>query len=327
MIVVEMSEKKRVILGGTFDGLHIGHKSLLRRGLEEGHLTVGLVSDQMLEEWKPEVKRSFSERKEELEKFLSQYDGWDIVKIDDPFQKAVEGSFDKLIVSYETEKRGKRINEMRKESGKKPLETIVVDPILADDLLPVSSTRIRKGEINKNGERLTPVRVKVGSKNPVKIETTRDVLSEYFPVDITSKDFESGESQPFNMEIVKNAADRAEIDEGFDYGVGVESGIVTTEKGNFSVEYAVLKDKMGFTSKGHGPGFSIPERWMDELDSGMALGTKMKAYFDDYTTEKGSVHILSGGSVERKDCIRAALQMAMIPRLNAELYHEDMENL
>ncbi len=327
MIVVEMSEKKRVILGGTFDGLHIGHKSLLRRGLEEGHLTVGLVSDQMLEEWKPEVERDFSERKKELEKFLSLYDGWDIVKIDDPFQEAIEGSFEKLIVSYETEKRGKKINEMREERGKDPLDIIVVDPVLADDLLPVSSTRIREGDINKNGERLTPVRVKVGSKNPVKIETAKDVLSEYFDVDMTSENFESGESQPFNMEIVKNAADRAEIDEEFDYGVGIESGIVTTEKGNFSVEYAVLKDRMGFVSKGHGPGFSIPEGWLDELRSGMTLGTKMKAYFDDYTSEKGSVHILSGGTVEREDCIRSALHMAMIPRLNAELYHEDMENL
>ncbi len=311
---------KKVIVGGTFDQLHLGHEKLLRTALSKGETTIGLVSDEMLEEWKPEVKNSYEERKKELETFLSSYDGWSIVEINDPFKKAVEGDFDILVVSYETRERGEKINKMRKERNKRELELIEVDPVLAEDLLPISSTRIREGNIDKEGIRLKPVRVYLGSENPTKKESVREALSEYFDLELVCGKVEGVEKQPFNEEIIIGAKRRAEVPEGFDYGVGVESGIVQTENQVFSLEYVVIKDKFGFTSTGHGPGFPIPERWIDELKSGLTLGNKMKVIFEDLSEKIGAVDMLTEGQVERKDCIKSACFMAMIPRLKAELY-------
>ncbi|MFW6064333.1 MAG: pantetheine-phosphate adenylyltransferase [Candidatus Natronoplasma sp.] len=311
---------KKVIVGGTFDHLHLGHEKLLRTALEEGETTIGLVSDEMLEGWKPEVDNSYEERKRRLERFLYPYDGWTIVEINDPFRKAVEGDFDTLVVSYETKVRGEKINEMRKEKNKKALELIVVSPVLAEDLLPISSTRIREGDIDEEGKRLRPVRVFLGSENPVKKESVKEALSEYFEVDMICDAVEGIEKQPFNEDIVKSAKRRAVVPEGFDYGVGVENGIVHTEKRSFSLEYVVIKDRFGFTSTGHGPGFPIPEEWIGELKNGVTLGKKMKAIFDDRLEKVGTVGLLTNGQVERKDCIKSACSMAMIPRLKSELY-------
>jgi len=312
---------KKVIVGGTFDHVHLGHEKLLRTALAEGETTIGLVSDEMLEEWKPEVKRSYEERKENLERFLYPYDGWSIVEINDPFKKAVEGDFDVLVVSYETKERGEKINQMRKERNKEALELIEVEPVLAEDLLPISSTRIRKGDIDKEGKRLKPVRVYLGSQNPVKEESVREALSEYFDLELVSGEVEGIKKQPFNEEIIRGAKKRAEVPEGFDYGIGVESGIVQTEEKLFSLEYVVIKDRFGFTSTGHGPGFPIPKRWVEELKRGMTLGEKMRVIFEDPAEKIGAVGLLTNGKVKRQDCIKSACSMAMIPRLKAEIYH------
>ncbi|MFP4002091.1 MAG: pantetheine-phosphate adenylyltransferase [Thermoplasmata archaeon] len=311
---------KKVIVGGTFDHLHIGHEELLRTAIQEGKTTVGLVSDEMLEDWKPEVDNSYEERKRELEEFLSIYEGWKIVKIDDPYRKAVDGDFDVLVVSYETRERGEEINDMRGKKGKKPLDIIEVEPVLAEDLLPIKSSRIRQGEINNEGERLKSVKVHLGSTNPIKEKATEEFLSGYFDFDLVCEDLSTTEEQPIGEEMIRSARGRAEVPDGFDYGIGIESGIVRTEDHTFSLEYVVIRDKMGFTSAGHGPGFPIPDDWLEDLISGVTLWNKIQVVFGDREEEKGAVDLLTDGDVTREDCISAALSMAMIPRLNMEIY-------
>lgn len=315
---------KDVVVGGTFDHLHLGHEKLLNKALEEsdgGKVTIGLVSDEMLEEWKPEVDHSFEERKRSLEEFLPPDKDYSIEEINDPYRKAVEEEFDTLVVSYETRKRGEEINQRRVENGKEPLELIEVKPVLAEDLLPLNSSRIRAGEVNRNGKRLKSVKIRLGSTNEVKKEAVSEAFKDYFEFDLHPEDIEGLKDQPFDEEIVKGAEKRAKVPEGFDYGVGVESGIVETENGIFSIEYVVIKDKLGFSSTGHGPGFPIPKDWSFTLKEGSTLGDKLRVIFGEDAKGIGAVGFLTQGKVKRKDCIKTACHTAMIPRLNAEIYY------
>ncbi|MCG2735746.1 MAG: phosphopantetheine adenylyltransferase, partial [Candidatus Methanoperedenaceae archaeon] len=42
-------------------------------------------------------------------------------------------------------------NTIRREKGMRALKIVLVDYVLADDGLPISSTRIKRGEIDANG--------------------------------------------------------------------------------------------------------------------------------------------------------------------------------
>ena len=65
-----------------------------------------------------------------------------------------EEDFDAIVVTEETEPTAIEINEIRKKKSMKPLDIVVVSFVLADDNIPISSTRIRNGEIDKKGNLL-----------------------------------------------------------------------------------------------------------------------------------------------------------------------------
>ena len=89
-----------------------------------------------------------------LNNFLQDdHENFHISRLDDAYgPTVVDPDFDAIVVSEETEPNALKINEIRVEKGMKPLDIVVVKFVLADDGIPISSTRIRKGEINKKGE-------------------------------------------------------------------------------------------------------------------------------------------------------------------------------
>ena len=81
-----------------------------------------------------------------------KHQNYDIQELNDPYGTTIsDESIDAIVVSEETEPTAFKINKIRKERGMKPLDIVTIGMVLAADGIPISSTRIRKGEIDKMG--------------------------------------------------------------------------------------------------------------------------------------------------------------------------------
>ncbi|WP_461863150.1 phosphopantetheine adenylyltransferase [Thermococcus sp.] len=147
---------RKVVVGGTFDRLHLGHKALLRKAFEVGsYVYIGLTSDEMIR-GKPYAERilPYGLRLRDLLKFLdvNGYSGYRIIKIHTAigFADRIK-SLEAIVVSEETYKGALIVNRARAERGLEPLEIVVI-PVVRSVLGPkISSTLIRAGLIDPFG--------------------------------------------------------------------------------------------------------------------------------------------------------------------------------
>ena len=148
---------RMVALGGTFDVLHKGHRRLLRQAFKIGRqVTIGISSDQFARTLhKPHKVDPFLVRKRELEKLLSRWRVLKrarIVELNNRYGPTVTTSkVQALVVSRRTIRTAREINSKRRSRGIAPLEIVPIDLILAEDRRPISSTRIRRGRIDREG--------------------------------------------------------------------------------------------------------------------------------------------------------------------------------
>lgn len=146
-------------VGGTFDELHKGHRILLTKAFEIGEkVLVGLSSDEFAEKLtrqKNHTIASYEKRLAELKEFLRQngfLERAEIMPLDNAYGVTLsKGVLDALVVSQETEYMAQEINKKREKRGLEPLKIIVVEMVPAENHVPISSTRIRRGEIDREG--------------------------------------------------------------------------------------------------------------------------------------------------------------------------------
>jgi len=146
-----------VLVGGTFDEFHKGHRKLIMTAFEAGErVLIGLSSDDLARELRKKHEiATYEQRLKELRSFLRKQGMLDrakIVPLDTPYGITLSTTIaDALVVSKETEPVGKDINKKRRASGLEPLTLVVIDMVPAEDCVPISSTRIRHGEIDREG--------------------------------------------------------------------------------------------------------------------------------------------------------------------------------
>lgn len=145
---------RRVIVGGTFDRLHKGHKLLLTVAADlADELLVGLADGPLLDGKRfRKLIEPYEVRKHRVEEFLRSLGvRFEIVRITDPIGPAATCDADAMVVSEETADRAEETNRIRRSLGKKELDIVVVPLILAQDGQPIKSSRIRAGEIDLRG--------------------------------------------------------------------------------------------------------------------------------------------------------------------------------
>lgn len=158
--------KKRfhtVAVGGTFDEFHKGHRALLIKAFEVGNrVLVGLCADEFARELrKPHKVATYEERLKELKEFLKELGVLSrakIIPLHDPYGVTLSSTrLDAIVVSKETEPRAHEINRKRVAKGLPPLNVAVIEMVPTENHVSISTTRIRQGEIDREGRLLKPI--------------------------------------------------------------------------------------------------------------------------------------------------------------------------
>ncbi|XP_052845475.1 LOW QUALITY PROTEIN: bifunctional coenzyme A synthase [Drosophila gunungcola] len=123
-----------VVLGGTFDRIHLGHKIFLTQAVLRTckRLVVGVTTPAMTKgKTLPDLILPVKERIARLRHFLMDIDStlqYEIVPIDDPFGPTqVDPDLDMIVVSAETLRGGQKVNEIRSAKQLRELEIFVID--------------------------------------------------------------------------------------------------------------------------------------------------------------------------------------------------------
>ncbi len=146
----------KLALGGTFDHFHQGHQAFLdfSASLAE-QLIIGLTAQHLsLGKNKATEIESFHLRKKSVLHYckLHHYQG-EIVELTDLYGPTLEDkSLQALAVTEATLNGAKQINQMRQKLQLRPLPVHVCPLVLDESGIPINSTRIRLGEINRQGQ-------------------------------------------------------------------------------------------------------------------------------------------------------------------------------
>ncbi len=148
---------KHAALAGTFDHLHKGHLALIDRAFEAAaSVSIGITSGALLEnkilrdlilphEVREGEVRSYLASKNYISRAL-------FYPISDIYGPTItDASFDAVVVTEESLYNARRLNTERQKKGMSALDFIEVPLVRGNDGEVVRSSRIRAGEVNRQG--------------------------------------------------------------------------------------------------------------------------------------------------------------------------------
>ena len=141
--------------GGTFDIIHLGHRALLGAALSYDHTIIGLSTDGFAARRGKALLHGYDIRLERLVRHIEESHpeaAYEVCPLDDDFGPAVlRGKVDVLVVSWETRHAGHTLNVMRAERGLGAVDVVVVPMIYGRSGGRISTTRIREGMMDVEG--------------------------------------------------------------------------------------------------------------------------------------------------------------------------------
>ncbi len=191
---------KRAILGGAFDFLHKGHEKLISEAFSNSEeVLIGVNSDEFCRERGKNTLQDQDARTQGVENFLRSKD-WSARAHFHVHDKTgcpayTDPDIEAIIVSENTLGGAGEVNQARGKNGLSELETIQVSILKAEDGGPISSTRIRNGEIDREGT----VYLRLFEKDLHMPDSLREELRKPLGEIITSDKF--GVDSKFNVSI------------------------------------------------------------------------------------------------------------------------------
>ena len=172
------------------------------------------------------------------------------------------------------------------------------------------------------------MKIVVASKNPVKVNATDLGFRTYFDViEVRGVSVESGVSdQPkSDEETLKGALNRVEnARKAFsdaDFWVGIEGGL--TVRNNDIEAFAWIVILSGEeTGKSRTTTFQLPGKVAELIAKGYELGEANDILFQQENSKQktGAVGLLTGNKINRTVLYKQAVELALVPFLNPELY-------
>lgn len=158
-----------VALGGTFDFLHRGHITLLEKAFLSSRLvSIGITTDEFNQQLQKIPYENQQTRRKNLISYLiakNYQKRSKIIWLSDIYGNTlIDKNLQAVIVSKETLGGANEINKARLKKRLKKLTVIVCPPHLAKDKKLISSTRIRSGEIARDGKVYTILLGKIANK-------------------------------------------------------------------------------------------------------------------------------------------------------------------
>lgn len=176
----------------------------------------------------------------------------------------------------------------------------------------------------------TPLRIIVGSKNPVKVGCTREAFTQAFGkvgvvegVDALSNIPAQPRSEEETLLGAKNRASHAKnlVPEA-DYWVGIEGGVDEDTQGMYAFAWIYVVHRSGKCSQSKTGTFYLPPKVVTLIREGMELGHADDLVFQAQNSKQkgGSVGLLTQGIITREAYYQQAMVLALIPFLNESLY-------
>jgi len=151
-----LSKFRGVAVGGSFDPFHKGHRELLAKAFSIGEkVFVGIVSDNFSKRLGKELEDTYDGRVRNIKAFIDENfpeSKYHIGALDDYVGPIViTDSVDAIVVTEETEGNIETVGRLRAAKRLRPLSIIRIPYVLDDRGQRISSSRIKRLEIDEGG--------------------------------------------------------------------------------------------------------------------------------------------------------------------------------